>query len=257
MEKYILVEWQNCIDLIDANLANNPTDSEIRQVEVYYPSQDKILTPYVTSEWKLNDDDSQQITIQCSMEENQDITEDQDNVDAFGPPEDWYWGAWIITVAPDLNSAKAEWRDRNPDYNGPAQRCTILSRELYQESGLEFVFRKKREQAKFRKDLLKVYNCCAITGETTLKAIEAAHIIDKAEGGAEVAISNGILLRADIHRLYDARRFKIGQDGSIIDISGEISEKYKGVLNNKKVDERIISRIREALAERARLKQGG
>ena len=44
---------------------------------------------------------------------------------------------------------------------------------------------------------------CAITGESTLMALEAAHIIPySGEGGHDVR--NGLLLRADFHRLFDA-----------------------------------------------------
>jgi putative restriction endonuclease len=44
---------------------------------------------------------------------------------------------------------------------------------------------------------------CAVTGERTLPALEAAHIKPFSEVQAH-SVRNGILLRADIHRLYDA-----------------------------------------------------
>jgi putative restriction endonuclease len=44
---------------------------------------------------------------------------------------------------------------------------------------------------------------CAITGEKTLPALEAAHIRPYSEGGPH-ALSNGLLLRSDFHRLFDA-----------------------------------------------------
>jgi putative restriction endonuclease len=44
---------------------------------------------------------------------------------------------------------------------------------------------------------------CAVTHERTLPALEAAHIRPYSEGG-EHAASNGILLRRDIHSLFDA-----------------------------------------------------
>ena len=44
---------------------------------------------------------------------------------------------------------------------------------------------------------------CAITGERTLPALEAAHIRPYAEGGDHEA-RNGLLLRRDIHSLFDA-----------------------------------------------------
>ena len=44
---------------------------------------------------------------------------------------------------------------------------------------------------------------CAITGESTLMALEAAHIIPYSEEGGH-DVRNGLLLRADFHRLFDA-----------------------------------------------------
>jgi len=43
---------------------------------------------------------------------------------------------------------------------------------------------------------------CAITGERTLPALDAAHIRPFAEGGSHEA-SNGILMRRDVHSLFD------------------------------------------------------
>jgi putative restriction endonuclease len=43
---------------------------------------------------------------------------------------------------------------------------------------------------------------CAVSREHSLPALEAAHIRPFAEGG-ENRVSNGLLLRSDIHRLFD------------------------------------------------------
>ena len=43
---------------------------------------------------------------------------------------------------------------------------------------------------------------CAVTHEHSLPALEAAHIRPFAEEGTH-EVSNGLLLRSDIHRLYD------------------------------------------------------
>ena len=43
---------------------------------------------------------------------------------------------------------------------------------------------------------------CAITGEKALPVLEAAHIRGVAEGGRH-QVDNGLLLRSDLHRLYD------------------------------------------------------
>ena len=43
---------------------------------------------------------------------------------------------------------------------------------------------------------------CAVTREHSLPALEAAHILPYGQGG-EHRVENGLLLRSDLHRLYD------------------------------------------------------
>jgi predicted restriction endonuclease len=53
---------------------------------------------------------------------------------------------------------------------------------------------------------------CALTGERTLPILDAAHIQAYAEGGAH-EIANGLLLRTDIHRLFDLGYVTVSTDG--------------------------------------------
>lgn len=58
-------------------------------------------------------------------------------------------------------------------------------------------------QGSFRIATLQAYDrACAVTGEHSLPALEAAHIWPFHAGGQH-EVSNGILLRADLHRLFD------------------------------------------------------
>lgn len=62
---------------------------------------------------------------------------------------------------------------------------------------------------------------CAITGEKTLVALEAAHIVPySGEGGHDVR--NGLLLRADFHRLFD-----VGLVGVTPDLKIKISPRIR------------------------------
>lgn len=61
----------------------------------------------------------------------------------------------------------------------------------------------RRGQPKFRRDLIAAYeNRCAITGCSFLPLLEAAHITPYL-GSATNHIANGLLLRADVHTLWD------------------------------------------------------
>jgi putative restriction endonuclease len=66
---------------------------------------------------------------------------------------------------------------------------------------------------------------CAVTGERTLPALDAAHIRPFADGGAHEA-PNGVLLRRDIHSLFDAGYVTI-TPALRFEVSGRIREEYE------------------------------
>lgn len=66
---------------------------------------------------------------------------------------------------------------------------------------------------------------CAITGERTLPALEAAHILPYGEGGPHAA-SNGILFRRDIHSLFDAGYVTVTPDLKFA-VSRRIKEEFE------------------------------
>ena len=66
------------------------------------------------------------------------------------------------------------------------------------------------EQEKFRRDLLKAYNGrCAVTGCDIEPLLDAAHLRPWRAGNE---VSDGILLRVDVHRLLDAGLLTISKD---------------------------------------------
>ncbi|NER19831.1 MAG: HNH endonuclease [Symploca sp. SIO1B1] len=74
-------------------------------------------------------------------------------------------------------------------------------------------------QAKFRSDLMKAYGgCCSITGCSVEDVLQAAHIIPYL-GKRTNHPSNGILLRVDIHKLFDSHKLSINPDTKKVEIS--------------------------------------
>ncbi len=57
-------------------------------------------------------------------------------------------------------------------------------------------------QARFRRQLLDVYDGCAVTGTDVERVLDAAHI-SPFSGDHSNDVSNGMMLRRDIHRLFD------------------------------------------------------
>jgi putative restriction endonuclease len=66
---------------------------------------------------------------------------------------------------------------------------------------------------------------CAITGERVLPVLEAAHIVPYAEGGLH-ELSNGILLRSDLHTLFD-RGYLIVTPDLRVEISRRLREDWE------------------------------
>ena len=62
------------------------------------------------------------------------------------------------------------------------------------------------EQNEFRAALFRAYDGkCAVTGETTAPALEAAHLPGRSHELGQNQARDGILLRADLHKLMDAK----------------------------------------------------
>ena len=82
-------------------------------------------------------------------------------------------------------------------------------------------------QGTFRLAVTSAYSrSCAVTGEHSLPALEAAHIRPYGDGG-EHEVSNGLLLRSDIHRLFDT-----GYVGVTPDYKFVVSDRLRGDYSN-------------------------
>jgi putative restriction endonuclease len=66
---------------------------------------------------------------------------------------------------------------------------------------------------------------CAITGEKTLPVLEAAHIKQYAKSGPH-HVSNGLLLRSDVHKLFDNGYITVTPDYKV-EVSKKIKEEYE------------------------------
>jgi len=79
----------------------------------------------------------------------------------------------------------------------------------------------RKGQGEFRKDMIKIYGgSCAITGCAVLETLEGAHIDTFRENSAHHP-QNGILLRCDLHALFDADLLGIDPSTGLIHIADE------------------------------------
>lgn len=92
--------------------------------------------------------------------------------------------------------------------------------------GAEYLTRARLGQGAFRVLVTEAYERrCAVTGERTLPVLEAAHIKPYAKSGPHL-ISNGLLLRSDLHILFDDGYLTVTEDLKV-EVSRSIKEKFE------------------------------
>jgi len=112
-------------------------------------------------------------------------------------------------------------------------RLQVVESEMY---GQPMLVRPRLGQGTFRVLVTDTYSRrCAVTGEKALPTLEAAHIRAVAHGGKH-RIDNGLLLRSDIHRLFDSgyvtvtpeHRFRVSRRLRVDFANGEPYFPYDG-----------------------------
>lgn len=102
----------------------------------------------------------------------------------------------------------------------------LLEEPLSPAYGNSILTKVRLGQGAFRVLVTDAYSRrCSITGEKTLPVLEAAHIKPYAESGPHF-ISNGILLRSDMHKLFDCGYLTITTNYKI-EISARIKEEFQ------------------------------
>ncbi|WP_312210323.1 HNH endonuclease signature motif containing protein [Pseudescherichia sp.] len=133
------------------------------------------------------------------------------------------WAVALLTSQPtmilDLNASEAD-KDI-PTLTNEDQR-NVVERQIKQRRG----------QKTFRDKLLKSNPICAVTGCKLVDILEAAHI-DAYRNDSHNHISNGLLLRSDIHTLYDLNLCAIDPTTKTIHFSADALEngysKFEGL----------------------------
>lgn len=146
----------------------------------------------------------------------------------FWPRESWIaapasWSSNIVrgryydtstAEGADLWSSVRERLDLLPTLNEPASRL-----------GTPQLVSPRLGQGGFRVLVTKAYKRrCAITGESTLPVLDAAHILPFSEHGPH-EVTNGLLLRTDFHKLFDHGLVTVTPDLRI-EVSRRIREEW-------------------------------
>ena len=85
-------------------------------------------------------------------------------------------------------------------------------------------------QAQFRADLMEAYDRrCAMTGVSDSPALQAAHISPYHRGPQTHKVQNGLLLRADLHTLFDMWLITVTDDFMIHVTPELVSQSYRNL----------------------------
>ena len=102
----------------------------------------------------------------------------------------------------------------------------VEEENLSNRYGSEILKRVRLGQGAFRVLITDAYSRkCAISGERTLPVLDAAHIKPYEQSGPH-AVSNGLLLRSDIHKLFDKGYMTITKDYKV-EVSGRIRSEFE------------------------------
>lgn len=170
-----------------------------------------------------------------------------------------YWGTTRLRFhfddgEPTLKKEDVRW-EGNGSYgenlNGSPKKVVILREEPSKLKDVAGKVRAGQKQFKDKLSRLEKPPRCAISGEEMTALLDAAHVIPVADGGSD-EVENGLLLRADIHRLFDAGVFRINPDGSLmLESDVGLSGNYRKSLENWKVSESAMQRIRISLKKKS------
>ncbi|MGM9480272.1 HNH endonuclease [Roseateles sp. NT4] len=159
------------------------------------------------------------------------------------------WGRCDLVVDLATSRAHATWSDvAVTSYNG-AGRCVVLEDSLLDEYTYRRIIALGRpKQSAMRKQLLQMYGCCALTGETTREVLDAAHILEVVQGGGNTR-ANCFLLRTDLHRLFDRGLLTFSSQGLAV-FAPNVGAGYVDELSGRKLAAEVLENVAVALAKR-------
>lgn len=116
-------------------------------------------------------------------------------------------------------------QERLHKYSYETSEPAVISEDEGVRYGAEQIVKPRLGQGAFRVLVTEAYQRrCAITGEKTLPVLHAAHIKPYSLDGPH-AVSNGILLRQDLHTLFDRGYLTVTEDYHV-EVSRRIKEDY-------------------------------
>jgi hypothetical protein len=230
------IQWDSAIEYIRISPGSS-TARNIRTEEDWLDgSALKVYNPRVVSR-AIEIDGSERIVLEY-------LAEDHDEPRGSRV----IWGKSNITIASDRSSATVVWVSspvRSDDGQAP---CLVINELTPTEAQREEISRIKRSQAKFKAELLRRESQCAASGEKLSAVLEAAHIQDVEHLGPSIP-ENGILLRSDLHKLFDDGYFSIAEDGAWL-FHSSLPQSYREQFHSARISSDIYERVKDFILKR-------
>ena len=181
------------------------------------------------------------IFVKYKREDNEDDTSDQNVKNKLN---EIVWGTNKIIINEGERCGTCEWTPEG----APQPIIFDWKRKNLEEKGRQIRLTKQQvRDEKFRDMIIDLDKKCVVSGEATTKALDAAHIIPVKDKGTEIP-ENGIALRADIHRLYDAGAFAFNPESGKPEIlDNQLSCEYKKILEQGCLHQTTHERVHSAL----------
>lgn len=177
----------------------------------------------------------------------------------FFPSEDWIpvpsnWSKNIVqgkTYSTEDTIGERLWtqvQERLADKESDSKEPELVYEDEVRY-GKKYEIRSRIGQGAFRVLVTDAYGRrCAVSGEKTLPVLEAAHIKPYAQSGPN-SISNGLLLRSDMHILFDKGYMTLDNDLKV-EVSRHIKEEYENGREYYAYHGKQLSNLPESLDER-------
>lgn len=233
----IRIRWDESVEFIE--FSPSRAQKPHQTVEHWNDGTDVVYT--VQSELSKAADGTRTLRIDYLRQENDDL---------LGLDIDW--GYTLITFRTGDQKGRATWFSDAPEEKGRGYKKTwrIASEADEREQEQRWTKRTMRAST-LRADLVNMRCACALT-RTPAVACDAAHIVGVNEKGYDIP-DNAMLLRADLHRLFDRRLFDIDTLGKVYRVKDTLPAAYKSELRRHSViSAKDFKRVKGALRQRAR-----
>jgi hypothetical protein len=163
----------------------------------------------------------------------------------------WLIGTTTLNFENAASTGTADWKSASDDKQYRAEGVGIRLSWFTDAGGEDLVqVLRRRRDSRFKQALLNLGpKACAISGETCEHVLDAAHIHEVKDLGP-CSPDNGILLRTDLHRLYDRDLFSISAENGRVILSDKLKGNYREELRGKKLEPSVLKRVRAKLKER-------